>query len=106
MYATKPNSILTNNSISRSRPNNFECSSCFLWCKKRNSTIYSVLGYTLQQSPSTYAGPHSKVYSSKVTKLITAIRSRELMIMTPLATSGRWQQGTGWLFGLQMSGAR
>ena len=54
-------------------------------------------------------------YSSKVTKLVATIRSRELTTMAPLAvltvgvlprTSGRWQQATGGLFGLQLSGAR
>ena len=55
------------------------------------------------------------IYSSKVTRFIAAIRSRELTTMTPLAvvvwivsptTSGRWQQGRGKSFGLQLSGAR
>jgi len=46
------------------------------------------------------------VHSSKVARLIAAIRSRELTTMAPLPrTSGRWQQGTGGLFGLQLSGA-
>ena len=100
--------------------NSFKCSSCVL---KQNSTMYRVHSTTkvLESCRSTQQ-PY-KVYSSKVTKLIVAIRSRELTTMAPLAvptvlrvvgvsivvgvpprTSGRWQQGTGWLFGLQVSG--
>ena len=90
--------------------NSFKCSSCVL---KQYSTMYRVHSTTkvLESCRSTQQ-PY-KFYSSKVTKLIAAIRSRELTTMAPLAvprvgvlprTSGRWQQGTGWLFGLQVSG--
>ena len=79
------------------------------------TNTHSIQKPTQKKNSCRFSQQPYKVYSSKVTKLNAATRSRELIIMAPLAvptvgvlptTSGRWQQGTGWLFGLQISGAR
>ena len=69
-------------------------------------TLY-IMQEKLIQKPIQVHTAAMQSYSSKVTKLNATIRSRELTTTAPLPiTSGRWQQGTGGLFGLQLSGAR